>query len=191
MGPGSGQPVLEGLRPAGTGVGPLQPSLSPDALQPGKPHHLSCGRSKKPFPLLPECPQLSRPPLPRDPLTLCPLHPSLSRDSLTHSPSTLLHLTDLQGGLQTSGTPDTPWSGLFASIHDRHHRQDSSSDRRLLLIVPEAGSLSSRHEWGWSSWHVDDHPLPVSSRGHLCVCVCVLLSPSHRDTGQRGSEPFS
>lgn len=65
----------EGFCPAVTGVGPLQPSRSPDSLQPGVPHHLSCGQSKKPFPLPPECPQLSRPPLPRDPLTHCPLHP--------------------------------------------------------------------------------------------------------------------
>ena len=36
--------------------------------------------------------------------------------------------------------------------------------------------------WGLSLWCVDGRLLPESSVGHPSVCVCVLISSSHRDT---------
>ena len=66
--------------------------------------------------------------------------------------------------------------------------------RRVSLLVLEAGIWDpgvgrAGSSWGLSPGRVDGRLFPVSSRGRPCVCVCVLISTSYKDTSPVGSGP--
>ena len=76
---------------------------------------------------------------------------------------------------------------VCSSCRDKLPQMGSLNRRRLFLTVLEPGSLRSRRGRGW----VFVRPLclvcgacllPVSSRCRPCMCVCVLICSSYRDS---------